>query len=99
MSRLAEFREIDQKLAALLAELESLKNDPDLLRKVTFENKARAILSEYIDGLPDPINTLEPRAKSANDDPAADDEKAHGKFPGIDKLPTVSWDLPGETFS
>jgi hypothetical protein len=41
MSRLAEFRALEQKLAAQLAELESLKNDDGLKREIEFEKKLR----------------------------------------------------------
>lgn len=37
MSRLAEFRALEQQLAAQLAELESLKNDDGLKREIEFE--------------------------------------------------------------
>lgn len=37
MSRLAEFRKLEQQLAAQLAELETLKNDDGLKREIEFE--------------------------------------------------------------
>lgn len=47
MSRLAEFRALEQKLAQQLAELESLKNDDRLKREIEFEQKLRGLLGEY----------------------------------------------------
>ncbi|PAA11841.1 histone-like nucleoid-structuring protein, MvaT/MvaU family [Pseudomonas fragi] len=47
MSRLAEFRALEQQLAAQLAELESLKNDDGLKREIEFEQKLRTLLGEY----------------------------------------------------
>jgi hypothetical protein len=44
MSRLAEFRKLEQQLAAQLAELESLKNDSGLQREIEFETKLRDLL-------------------------------------------------------
>lgn len=41
MSRLAEFRLLEQKLAAQLAELEALKNDDALKEEIEFEIKLR----------------------------------------------------------
>lgn len=46
MSRLAEFRALEQQLAAQLAELESLKNDDGLKREIEFEQKLRTLLGE-----------------------------------------------------
>lgn len=46
MSRLAEFRALEQQLAAQLAELESLKNDDGLKREIEFEKKLRDLLSD-----------------------------------------------------
>lgn len=42
MSRLAEFRALEQQLAAQLAELETLKNDDGLKREIEFEKKLRS---------------------------------------------------------
>jgi hypothetical protein len=44
MSRLAEFRKLEQQLAAQLAELETLKNDDGLKREIEFETKLRDLL-------------------------------------------------------
>lgn len=47
MSRLAEFRLLEQQLAAQLAELEALKNDSALKQEMEFETKLRSLLNEY----------------------------------------------------
>lgn len=71
MSRLAEFRKLEQQLAAQLAELETLKNDSGLKKEIEFETKLRGLLGEYgfslreIKGILDPQGTTERRATSA----------------------------------
>ncbi|WP_446532474.1 histone-like nucleoid-structuring protein, MvaT/MvaU family [Pseudomonas bharatica] len=62
MSRLAEFRQLEQQLAAQLAELEALKNDEGLKREIEFETKLRALLAEHGFGLPQVIELLDPKA-------------------------------------
>lgn len=64
MSRLAEFRKLEQQLAEQLAELESLKNDSGLQKEMEFENKLRALLGEYGYSLRDIVNLLDPNASS-----------------------------------
>lgn len=44
MSRLAEFRILEQQLAAQLAELETLKNDDSLKREIELETKLLNVL-------------------------------------------------------
>ena len=62
MSRLAEYRKLEQQLAAQLAELESMKNDSGLKREMDFEVKLRALLAEYGYSLPNVINLLDPQS-------------------------------------
>ncbi len=62
MSRLAEFRQLEQKLAAQLAELEALKKDEGLKREIEFEQKLSALLAEYGVGLRQVIELLDPKA-------------------------------------
>lgn len=62
MSRLAEFRKLEQQLAAQLAELESLKNDDGLKKEIEFETKLRDLLAQYGCSLKDVINILDPQA-------------------------------------
>ena len=61
MSRLAEFRALEQQLAAQLAELESLKNDDGLKREIEFEKKLRDLLGEYGYSLSNIVAILKPR--------------------------------------
>ncbi|MEE4665200.1 histone-like nucleoid-structuring protein, MvaT/MvaU family [Pseudomonas alliivorans] len=62
MSRLAEYRALEQKLAAQLAELEALKNDDSLKKEMEFETKLRALLGEYGFSFRDVISLLDPHA-------------------------------------
>ena len=62
MSRLAEYRKLEQQLAAQLAELESMKNDSGLKREMDFESKLRALLGEYGYSLKNVIALLDPQA-------------------------------------
>ena len=62
MSRLAEYRQLEQQLAAQLAELESLKNDSGLKKEIEFETKLRALLAEYGYSLRSVIALLDPQA-------------------------------------
>ncbi|MBD8757774.1 MULTISPECIES: histone-like nucleoid-structuring protein, MvaT/MvaU family [Pseudomonas] len=71
MSRLAEFRKLEQQLAAQLAELETLKNDDGLKREIEFETKLRDLLGEYGHSLKDVINILDPQGGSRKSAAAA----------------------------
>ncbi|KAF1311999.1 transcriptional regulator [Pseudomonas sp. SG-MS2] len=62
MSRLAEFRQLEQQLAAQLAELEALKGSSELQAEIQFETKLRDLLAEYGYSLRDIINILDPQA-------------------------------------
>ena len=62
MSRLAEFRALEQQLAAQLAELETLKNDDGLKREIEFETKLRDLLGEYGYSLRNIVALLDPNA-------------------------------------
>ena len=64
MSRLAEFRKLEQQLALQLAELESLKNDSGLKKEIEFETKLRDLLGEYGYSLKNIINLLAPQAST-----------------------------------
>ncbi|WP_122440155.1 histone-like nucleoid-structuring protein, MvaT/MvaU family [Pseudomonas viridiflava] len=69
MSRLAEYRKLEQQLAAQLAELESMKSDSGLKAEMEFEGKLRALLAEYGYSLRNVISLLDPnpatRSKAA----------------------------------
>ena len=71
MSRLAEFRQLEQKLAAQLAELEALKGSSELQAEIEFETKLRDLLAEYGYSLRDIINILDPHARRRATAPAA----------------------------
>ncbi|NNJ14730.1 DNA binding protein [Pseudomonas putida CSV86] len=62
MSRLAEFRLLEQQLAAQLAELEALKNDSALKQEMEFETKLRSLLNEYGYSLRHVIQILDPQS-------------------------------------
>ncbi|RIZ40669.1 histone-like nucleoid-structuring protein, MvaT/MvaU family [Pseudomonas putida] len=62
MSRLAEFRKLEQSLAAQLAELEALKGSAELQKEIEFETKLRDLLATYGFSLQDVINILDPEA-------------------------------------
>lgn len=62
MSRLAEFRQLEQKLAAQLAELEAMKGSSELQKEIEFETKLRDLLGKYGYSLRDIINLLDPQA-------------------------------------
>lgn len=64
MSRLAEFRKLEQQLATQLAELESMKSDSGLKKEMEFESKLRALLDEYGFSLKSIINILDPEVGS-----------------------------------
>ncbi len=64
MSKLAEFRALEQQLAAQLAELEALKKNDGLKKEMEFEEKLRTLMSEYDKGLRDIIAILDPQTKA-----------------------------------
>ncbi|MBA6136051.1 MULTISPECIES: histone-like nucleoid-structuring protein, MvaT/MvaU family [Pseudomonas] len=70
MSRLAEFRELEQKLAQQLAELEAMKGSSELKAEIEFETKLRDLLSQYGYSLRDIINLLDPQASRRSAVPA-----------------------------
>ncbi|MNJ44385.1 hypothetical protein D3C77_394350 [compost metagenome] len=71
MSRLAEFRQLEQQLAAQLAELEALKGSSELQKEIEFETKLRELLATYSFNLRDVINLLDPQANRRVAAPAA----------------------------
>ncbi|MFG0396555.1 histone-like nucleoid-structuring protein, MvaT/MvaU family [Pseudomonas inefficax] len=71
MSRLAEFRQLEQKLAAQLAELEAMKGSSELQREIEFETKLRDLLAKYGFSLRDIINLLDPQSGRRTAAPAA----------------------------
>lgn len=71
MSRLAEFRKLEQTLAAQLAELEAMKGSSELQAEIEFETKLRDLLNKYGYGLRDIINILDPQASRRTAAPVA----------------------------
>ena len=70
MSRLAEFRKLEQTLAAQLAELEAMKGSTELQAEIEFETKLRDLLNKYGFSLRDIINILDPQANRRATAPA-----------------------------
>lgn len=62
MSRLAEFRKLEQFLASQLAELEAMKDSVELKIEIEFETKLRNLLAEHGCSLRDIVNILDPQA-------------------------------------
>lgn len=60
MSRLAEFRRLEEQLAMQLAELEDMKSDQSLQKEIEFEEKLKALMAEYGVNLSGVINLLDP---------------------------------------
>jgi hypothetical protein len=79
MSRLAEYRKLEQELAAQLAELESMKSDSGLKAEMEFEGKLRALLAEYGYSLRNIVSILDPQAATRKSAPAAAPEKGTRK--------------------
>lgn len=75
MSRLAEYRKLEQQLAAQLAELEAMKGDSGLKTEMEFESKLRSLLDEYGYSLRDVINVIDPQVAGRKSAPAATAEK------------------------
>ncbi len=60
MSKLAEFRQLEQHLAEQLKALEAMKGDSALQTEIEFEGKLRTLLGEYGKSLRDVIAILDP---------------------------------------
>ncbi|GLO49611.1 hypothetical protein PPUN110474_10110 [Pseudomonas putida] len=72
MSRLAEFRQLEQQLATQLAELEALKGSSELQKEIQFETKLRDLLASYGFSLRDIINILDPQSNRRAAAPAVE---------------------------
>ncbi len=79
MSRLAEFRKLEEQLALQLAELEAMKSDGSLQKEMEFEDKLRALMDEYGVTLPTLINILDPQASRAPRAAASTDKRRERK--------------------
>ncbi|GLO51014.1 hypothetical protein PPUN110474_24140 [Pseudomonas putida] len=62
MSRLAEYLQLEEKLAQQLAELEAMKGSSELQKEIEFEAKLRDLLKQYGYSLRDIINLIDPLA-------------------------------------
>ncbi len=79
MSRLAEYRKLEQQLAAQMAELEAMKDDTALKTEMEFENKLRALLGEYGYSLRNVVEILDPQSGSRGAGAVAAQEKTTRK--------------------
>jgi len=79
MSRLAEFRKLEQQLAEQFAELESMKSNSGLKKEMEFESKLRALLGEYGFSLKNILSILDPEAGRRTSTPIAAPVKAARK--------------------
>ncbi|MBD8682372.1 histone-like nucleoid-structuring protein, MvaT/MvaU family [Pseudomonas sp. CFBP 13719] len=60
MSRLAEYRQLEERIAQQAANLESRRSDPGLKREIEFETKLQGLLAQYGKSLKDIISIIEP---------------------------------------
>lgn len=65
MSKLAEFKALEAKLAAQLKQLDELKNNSELKREIQFEEKLRKLMAEYGVSLKGIITLLNPQARAS----------------------------------
>ncbi len=70
MSKLAEYRQLEQHLAEQLKALEALKGDAGLQAEIEFEGKLRGLLGEYGKSLRDVISILDPHYRRQTAAPA-----------------------------
>lgn len=62
MSKLAEFKALEAKLAEQIKQLDALKNDEALKREIEFEEKLRKLMADYGMNLRGIIDLLDPQA-------------------------------------
>lgn len=74
MSRLAEYRRLEQQLAQQLAELEAMKGDGAIQAEMEFEAKLRGLLGEYGYSLREVIAILDPQARGRQQAPTVVDK-------------------------
>lgn len=63
MSRLAEYRLLEQRIAQQTAELDALRGDPGMEKEIEFETKLQGLLAHYGKSLQDIISIIEPGAR------------------------------------
>jgi len=60
MSRLAEYRQLEKRIAQQTADLDALRGDPGLEKEIEFETKLQGLLAQYGKSLQDIISVIEP---------------------------------------
>lgn len=60
MSRLAEYRQLEERIAQQTADLDARRGDPSLEREIEFETKLQGLLAQYRKSLKDIISIIEP---------------------------------------
>lgn len=70
MSRIAEYKALEAKLAEQLRQLDALKSDNALQQELEFENKLRALMDEYGINLRTLISILDPQPSTSTAKPA-----------------------------
>lgn len=65
MSKLAEFKALEAKLAKQLKQLDALKNDSALKREIEFETKLKSLMEKYDFNLRDIIAVLDPQSRKS----------------------------------
>ena len=63
MSKIAEYKALEARLAEQLAQLDALKSNSRLEREIQFEERLRALLAEYGMSLRNVIAILDPQVK------------------------------------
>jgi hypothetical protein len=63
MSLITEYRQTEEAIKELQARLASMSNDERLVKEMEFEEKLRALMSEYSKSLRDIIAILDPDAR------------------------------------
>lgn len=65
MSRLAEYRQLEERIAQQTADLDARRGDPGLEREIEFETKLQGLLAQYGKSLKDIISIIEPGRRRA----------------------------------
>lgn len=70
MSKIAEYKALEAQLAEQLAQLDALKNDKELQREMEFEDKLRALMTDYGVNLRSLTSMLDPQPSTSSALPA-----------------------------
>lgn len=60
MSRLAEYRQLEKRIAQQTVDLDTLRGDAGLVKEIEFETKLQGLLAQYGKSLQDIISIIEP---------------------------------------